>query len=75
MFIFLVNPGSDKKQQHHNRQKDIPDIQVNIPVLQPAQSFEQRQHRPHHDVAHMQLGNVTDMAVVMAFLRESFAHL
>ena len=48
---------------------------MNVPMLQPAQFFEQRQHRPHHRFIHMQLGNITDMAMVVGFLWETLPHL
>ena len=57
-----------KKQQRHDGCQNIPDIQVDIAVLYPAQAVEQPQDRPDNQPAHVQFGNVTDMAVVMGLL-------
>jgi len=58
-------PTSDKEQQHHNRQQDIADVEMDVAVLQPSKLIKGGQHRGYDHALHMPFRDVMDVAMVM----------
>jgi hypothetical protein len=56
---------SKKKEQHHDGQQDVADIQVDIAVLHPAQLYRKTRVPGNHQWPHVQFGHIMDLAVIM----------